>query len=241
MDAVDLHCHLLPALDDGPINEQETLNLAAALLDDGVSIVAATPHRTRRLATPPAELLTRIADTRALLAAAELPLTVLSGSEVAVDALLDMEPAEVQALRLGGHGPLLVELPLRPAPGDPTWPVRELLESGTPVLLAHVERCPVLQGDPQVLRELIAAGAAAQLNAGSLLGDFGAAAQAAAITLLDAGLIDVLASDSHHAQLRPPQLRAARAWLATHRPAVDVDALTVHTPRVLVSPTELAA
>lgn len=241
MGSVELHCHLLPAIDDGPPDEEHSLALAEALLADGTDLVAVTPHRTRRLMTPVAELRARVDELRALLAHAGLPLTVLSGSEVAVDALIDMDPAEVQALRLGETGPLLVELPLRPAAGDPSWPVRELLAGGTPVLLAHPERCPMLRDDLDRLVELRELGARSQTNAGSLLGEFGPITQLAAAQMLDAGLVDVIASDSHHHSLRPPRMREIRQWLAEHRPSVDADALTVHTPRVLVHPTELAA
>lgn len=237
----DLHCHLLPALDDGPADAAASLALARALVADGVSTVAATPHRTQRLATPTDELAARIDEVRELLAAEDVALEVLAGSEIAVDALIDMGHDELEALRLGGTGPLLVELPMRHAPGDPAWPVREVLETGIPVLLAHVERIAMFQRDPASLRPLLEAGAWAQVNAGSLLGEFGAPAQAAAVTLLDDGLVDVIASDAHHATLRPPRIAAVRDWLAIYRPSVDADALTVHTPRVLVHPTERAA
>lgn len=233
---VDLHCHLLPGLDDGPRTEAESVELARALVADGVGVVAATPHRTVRFATPLHELLARVEALRALLTAHRVPLEVLTGSEVAVDALLDMPETELEALRLGGTGPLLVELPQRDVGGDPSWIVRDLLARGVPVLLAHPERIPLLQQDPSVLADLVQRGAHAQVTSGSLIGRYGRTAQHAAVTMLDAGLIDVLASDAHHPELRPPEMEAARHWLAQHRPATAFDDLAVHTPRGLISP-----
>lgn len=234
---VDLHCHLIPALDDGPRTDDDALELAWALVDDGVGIVAATPHRTVRFATPLHELLGRLDALRALLAANGVPLEVLSGSEVAVDALLDMPEAELQALRLGGTGPLLVEFPQRDVGGDPSWIVHDLLARGVPVLLAHPERIPLLQNDPSILAGLVAKGAHAQVTSGSLFGRYGQTAQQTAIAMLDAGLIDVIASDAHHAELRPPEMQAARQWLAEHRSATAFDDLAVHTPSGLISPS----
>ncbi|MBO9531363.1 MAG: hypothetical protein J7513_00110 [Solirubrobacteraceae bacterium] len=231
---VDLHCHLLPALDDGPRTDEETLALARALVADGVGTVAATPHRTVRFATPLHELTARFDALQRLLAAHEVPLQVLTGSEVAVDALLDMPETELQALRLGGTGPLLVELPQREVGGDPTWIVHDLLKRGVPVLLAHPERIPFFQADYASLRALVDAGAHAQVTAGAFTGRYGRTAQQAALDMLDGGLVDVIASDAHHADLRPPELESARRWLAEHRPSAAFDDLAVHTPAVLI-------
>ncbi|MBJ7470125.1 MAG: hypothetical protein JHD16_02445 [Solirubrobacteraceae bacterium] len=232
----DLHCHLLPALDDGPVDDAHAVALARALIADGVTTVAATPHRTTRLATPLPDLFARLDYLRALLAVNDVQLDVLSGSEVAVDALIDMDPAEIQALRLGGTGPLLVELPLGEAFGDPTWPIHQLLDAGTPVLIAHPERIPLIQQDPTLLQALVERGAHAQLTSGALIGRYGRTAQTCALGLLDAGLIDVIASDAHHHERRPPETSAALDWLATARPNVDGAALAVHTPAVLIPP-----
>ncbi len=233
---VDLHCHLLPALDDGPADDAHAVALARALVADGVTTVAATPHRTAQFATPVPELQSRLAYLRALLAANGVELEVLSGSEVNVDALIDMDDAEIQALRLGGTGPLLVELPLGPAFGDPTWPIHQLLDDGVPVLIAHPERIPLIQQDPGLLQALVARGAHAQVTSGALIGRYGRTAQAAAIGLLDAGLIDVIASDAHHYEHRPPETTIALEWLGQARPNVDGAALAVHTPAVLIPP-----
>lgn len=232
---VDLHCHLLPALDDGPVDDAHAVWLARALVADGVATVAATPHRTSRIATPVPELQARLAALRELLAVNDVPLEVLSGSEVAVEALLDMDRAEVQALRIGGTGPVLVELPLGQAFGDPTWPVLQLLDDGVPVVLAHPERIPLIQQDPTVLEDLFARGAHAQVTSGALYGRYGPTAQTTALLLLDHGLVDILASDAHHHDRRPPELAPAVQWLMEARPQIDAVALARDNPARLIA------
>lgn len=231
---VDLHCHLLPGLDDGPRTDADAVALARALVADGVGVVAATPHRTVRFATPLHELMARFDALRRLLAGHDVPLEVVTGSEVAVDALLDMPETELQALRLGGTGPLLVELPQREIGGDPTWIVRDLLARGVPVLLAHPERIPFFQTSRASLEALVEQGAHGQVTAGAFTGRYGRTAQEAAVAMLDAGLVDVIASDAHHAELRPPEMQSARRWLSEHRPSVSFEDLAVHTPSVLL-------
>ncbi|MDO9352438.1 MAG: CpsB/CapC family capsule biosynthesis tyrosine phosphatase [Solirubrobacteraceae bacterium] len=233
---IDLHCHLLPDLDDGPADDGDALALAWALVDDGVTTVAATPHRTARFKIPVLELRQRHAALVSMLAHHEVPLEVLLGSEVAVDALLDMDGTEIEALRIGETGPLLVELPQREGFGDPTWPVHEVLDSGVPVLLAHPERIPLLQADLAPLRALVERGAHAQVTSGAVIGRYGRTAQSVAMDMLAAGLIDVIASDAHHHERRPPETGTALEWLRTNRPEVDGDGLAVHTPRVLIPP-----
>ena len=231
---VDLHCHLLPGIDDGPATLDESIALARALVAEGVTTVVATPHVSRGHQNTAAGIAAVGADLRHALSAEGIPLDVRLGAEVSVDQVIDLDRAEIEALRLDGSGPLLLELPLHDAAGDYIWPARALLLEGVPLLIAHPERIRALQRDDRPLRELISLGAWAQLNASSLLGEHGPQAHAAAFSMLDAGLAHTLATDAHHADRRKPMLRAALLELANQRPAVDRLLLAVHTPRVLV-------
>lgn len=233
---IDLHCHLLPGVDDGPADTTSALTLARALVADGVSTVAATPHRTLRLPLRGAEIAERTAALAELLHAEGVPLRVLPGAEVSVEAVLDLDAAEIDALRIGADGPLLVELPQREVARDPLWPVHDLLDAGVPVLLAHPERIPFLQADPARLAPLVERGVHAQLTSGALLGDYGPVAHITALAMLGDGMADVLASDAHHADRRPPRTADALRWLASAHPGVDGASLAVHTPGMLIAP-----
>ncbi len=200
---IDLHCHLLPGLDDGPPDLGGTLAMAQAHVNAGVSTVAATPHVSWDTPTEVAAIELRLADVRAALAAAKLPLAVVRGAEIDVHQAVNLSDEQLRALALGGGPWLLLEAPLRQ--GVALAPVaRALLDRGHRVLIAHPERSPLLQRDSQALRALVRAGAATQLTASSFTGRFGRTVKDCAEQLLEDGLVHSVASDAHDALRRPP-------------------------------------
>lgn len=200
---IDLHCHLLPGIDDGPADLGGTLTMARLHLQAGVQTVAATPHVSWDTPTETAAIELRLADVRAALAAAELPLEVVVGAEIDVHQAISRSDDELRSLALGGGPWLLLEAPLRQ--GVALAPVAHaLLERGHRVLIAHPERSPLVQRDPEALRELVRAGAATQVTAGSFAGHFGRTVREYAEGLLEAGLVHSVASDAHDAVRRPP-------------------------------------
>lgn len=202
---IDLHCHLLPAIDDGPADLGGTLALAKAHLNAGVKTVAATPHVSSDTPTKVAAIELRLADVHAALAAAKLPLEVVRGAEIDVHQAVHLSDEQLRALALGGGPWLLLEAPLRR--GVALAPVaRALLDRGHRVLIAHPERSPLLQRDHQALRALVRAGAATQLTASAFTGRFGRTVKECAEQLLEAGLVHSVASDAHDALRRPPGL-----------------------------------
>lgn len=216
---IDLHCHILPGLDDGPATMDDSLALAAAAASGGTSTVVATPHISWDW--PDNDAATIAAGVRALNEAlyhAEIPLDVLAGGEIALSRAADLEFAELEALRLGGGPWLLVECPLTVvAPGFQQG-VSRLQSQGHRVLLAHPERCPAIQRDPQLLAELVRGGARTSVTACAFTGSFGRTVRRFAFELLRQGLVHDVASDAHDAVRRPPALEALleAAGLAEH-------------------------
>jgi protein-tyrosine phosphatase len=205
---VDLHCHVLPGLDDGPRDERETLAMLRAAVDDGISTVVATPHAHHAGANTTLE-----AVERANLLAREsgLPIHVLPGHEARLSSDLIEQVATSEVLTLNRHGYLLVEWPY-----TEQWPVQvvertttRLLDAGLRLVLAHAERSRVVQQRPEVLEALVARGVIVQLNAASLTGYEGERAREVAELLLRRRLAHVIASDAHNAQYRPPRLHFA--------------------------------
>jgi protein-tyrosine phosphatase len=205
---IDLHAHILPGVDDGPADMDEALALARTAVASGTRVLAATPHINRTLNLDPERLEPVRAALTDRLAAEEIPLEVVAGGEIGLDRWADLDDAALHRLALGGGRCLLLECPLfgtadmEPAVGD-------LQRRGFDVLLAHPERSPDLQRDPERLGALVADGAYAQLTAGSFAGDFGPVARRAAERMLDAGWVDVVASDTHDPVGRPPDLHLA--------------------------------
>lgn len=226
---IDLHCHLLPAVDDGPPDLGAALEMARLQLAAGVRTVAVTPHVTPRLPTSPETVERGVAELRVALAAARLPLELATGAELDVRSALELDEATLRRLTLGGGSWLLLEAPLGPVAAPLELVAQRLLTRGFRVLLAHPERSPLVQRDPDLLGRLAVDGVRTQVTAASLAGRFGSTVQRFARRLLDDGLVDSVASDAHDARRRRPGMReelldagldeAAIALLADEVPA----------------------
>jgi protein-tyrosine phosphatase len=202
---VDLHCHLLPGVDDGARTPADALEMARALVEIGVSTVAVSPHA--RAGCAPVEVcVERLVALRASLAEAGVPLTLELGAENALVEEGFLEGLGTPAARPIHRGPhVLVELPYSaPVPALPAV-VFQMVRKGVVPLLAHPERCLELQR-PGRAAEVVALGARLQLDLGALSGRYGPVARRTARTLLDAGLYTVAATDLHAPA-------GARRWL----------------------------
>lgn len=203
---IDLHCHLLPAIDDGPADLGAALTLAQAQVEAGVATAAVTPHASDRMPNGSEEVARGVREMRIALRGAGIPLVLASGAELDLRRALDLPDEELAGLALGGGRLLLLEAPLTAvAPLEPG--VEALQRRGWDILLAHPERAPMLQRDPEAVRRLVRAGVRTQLTAGGLSGQFGKPVQRFAERLVAEGLIHTFASDAHDTRRRPPGLR----------------------------------
>ncbi len=204
---IDLHCHALPGIDDGPERQADALALLRVAAEDGTRTVVATPHVSPHYPNDPATIAEGVITMRAALAAAGLELELLAGAEVAMEPALALPDETLRQLTLGESSCLLLESPLAPVVG-PTFErcVAGLQERGYRILLAHPERAPAFLDRPQRLRALVEGGALCSITAASLEGGFGDAARWFALELLRDGLVHSVDSDAHHASLRPPGL-----------------------------------
>ena len=209
---VDVHCHLLPAIDDGPADWPQSLALAAMLHAEGVCTVIATPHQLGRYeANTPARIRQLVAEAQRRFHDAGIPLTVLPGADVRVtDDLVDrLRRGEVQTLGSANRY-LLLELP-----HDLALPLGRLiyqLESeGVGSILSHPERNLALQAGPDRLRPWVAQGCLVQVTAGSIVGRFGPEARHVCRRLIQDDLVHLVASDAHDVSARPPLLQEAFA------------------------------
>jgi protein-tyrosine phosphatase len=194
---IDLHTHVLPGIDDGARSLAESRAVALAALEEGVTVLAATPHVRDDYPTTAETMEEAVALVRADFAVQGIGVEVLHGAEVDLSILWAMPPDELRRLTIAQTGRyLLLEFPYRGWPFALDSAVTRLVELGVTPLLAHPERNPEVQDRPDRLRSLVDAGALVQVTAASLGGRV-RAAQAAALRLLDLGLVHVLASDSH--------------------------------------------
>ena len=210
---IDLHAHILPGLDDGPPDTAGALAIARTAVSAGTRALATTSHITVRWGLTAADLAAARADLQDDLDAAGIELQLLAGGEVAPERLPDLDDEELAGLALGGGGTVLLECPFAPVGASMEIMVADLRRRGFGVLLAHPERSATFQRELVRLERLIGLGALAQVTTGSLAGGFGETAHGAAMRMLEAGLVHVIASDTHDPSHRPPDLRLAEQAL----------------------------
>lgn len=207
---IDLHCHVLPGVDDGPA----TMDQALALLRDqrraGVRTVVATSHVNHRWPDVTPEVLA--AGVQAVNAAADaagVEVTVKPGAEVSLTRATDLDDDTLRALRLGDGPWLLLEPPSAPVSASTLeFAIVALLHRGHRLLLAHPERCPAFHQDREVLGRLVTGGVRCSITAGALSGRFGRTVRRVALELLEGDLVHNLASDAHGGMpSRPAGLR----------------------------------
>jgi protein-tyrosine phosphatase len=205
---IDLHTHVLPGIDDGPATIEGSVEFARAALAAGTRRLVATPHVSTRYPNDAARIAAALRALRERLAAEEVALEVLGGAEIALARLPDIARAELALLGLGGGPWLLIEPPFVAAMGGLERILLALVERGQRVLLAHPERCPTFQRDPQMLARLVEGGIATSITAGSLTGQFGESVRVFALELVRAELVHNVTSDAHDAARRPPSVIA---------------------------------
>jgi protein-tyrosine phosphatase len=229
---IDLHCHLLPGIDDGPAALDDALAMARVAVALGTRTIVATPHVSARYPNDAGRIEAVLADLDEQLRAHEIPLEVLPGAEIALSHLFDLDEPELARLGLGGGGWLLVEPPFSAAAAGVDDLVLELVHAGHRVVLAHPERCPAFQRDPRALHALVDQGVLTSLTAGSLVGRFGSGVRRFASRLVESGAVHNLASDAHGAAGRSPSiareleqagLGELRAWLTVEVPAAILE------------------
>jgi protein-tyrosine phosphatase len=205
---IDLHCHVLPGIDDGPETIEGSLAIARAAASAGTRTLVATPHVNWRHHNDAATIARLVEDVNARLAVEGVALEVRRGAEIAITRVMDVEPAELSRLRLGGGPWLLVEPPFAPVATGLDAVLWDLKDRGHRILLAHPERCPAFHRDPGMLGSLVQSGVLTSITAGSLVGRFGEPVRRFALRLARDGMIHNVASDAHDDVKRPPGLRA---------------------------------
>jgi protein-tyrosine phosphatase len=206
---IDLHCHVLPGVDDGPATLAESVSLARVAAAEGTRTLAATCHVNHRYPTTGAAMRQGVERVNSALREERIPVEVVPGAEIAPEMLPRLEREELERLTLGGGPYLLLEAPLSAVGGELEDGVRVLQEDGFGVVLAHPERCPSFHRQPGRVTALVATGVLCSLTASSFTGRFGRPVQALSNRLLSEGLVHNVASDAHDAEVRPPALRSS--------------------------------
>lgn len=242
---IDLHCHILPGIDDGAPTLEEALAMCRLAAADGCEAMVATPHQRRdpwwnddveRLRELAAQLQEKVR------AEVGNGFQVLLGGEVHVDREILSEVERLPAatiLSLAGSRYLLLELDTWGSPDEAVHLVHETTVAGWRPILAHPEFIPWLDRD--LLAHLVTLGATVQVTAMSVTGDFGRRPMMDTHRLIEAGLVHFLASDAHDTRRRPPGLRRACLMIEGRWGNGLARRLAVDNPRAVVEDRPLPA
>jgi protein-tyrosine phosphatase len=222
---IDLHCHILPGLDDGPANIDFSIAMARAAVADGTQIIVATPHVRGDFDVEPEAIAPAVDVLNRRLEADDVLLRVMPGAEVGWREVRELDARTLRMLCLGTSDYVLVECPYGKSPADLEDVLAHVRDSGLKTILAHPERCPLFQADPDRLAALVEGGALVSVTAGSLAGAFGERVQEFSFELLERGLVHDVASDAHDHLHRPPRIAAA-----LHSAGVALPELAAHAP-----------
>jgi protein-tyrosine phosphatase len=203
---IDIHCHVLPGIDDGPETIEGSIALARAAADEGIATLVATPHVDARYGNDADTIPPLVDEVNARLKLEDIPVEVLPGAEIAITHLAELAPDQLERLGLGGSSWLLVEPPFSPVVHGLEGHLLELRRKGHRLVLAHPERCPAFRRDDQALRSLMDAGVLMSITAGSLTGRFGSEVRRFALALAREGMIHNITSDAHDDVKRRPGL-----------------------------------
>ncbi len=202
---IDLHCHILPGLDDGPENLDESIRMAEIAWSERIGNIVATPHIRENIFSP--ELIReKIRVLNEALNKRDIPVEIHYGADVSVRLPTEL----MRSYTLNGTGYILIEFPYTHI--TPSM-VRErlfaIMTAGLTPILTHPERNPSVIRDPDAFIDLLSEGMYLQLTASSLTGEFGEEVRACASYLLKRRVVDLIATDAHSVRWRPPLIEDA--------------------------------
>ncbi|MFV1968849.1 MAG: tyrosine-protein phosphatase [Pirellulaceae bacterium] len=207
---VDIHCHLLPGIDDGAKSWEESLAMAKMAVADGIDTIIVTPHQLGNFAHNDGGTVRQRADElQKQLHAHGLPLRIYPGADVRIDEFMMAGLRSGEVLTLADRRKhVLLELP-----HELYFPIEGVLtglqQADMVGILSHPERNQGLLQQPQIVASLVERGCLMQVTAGSLMGTFGTACQEMAEWMLEEELVHFLATDAHGSKSRRPLLKRA--------------------------------
>ena len=211
---IDMHCHLLPEIDDGPRNMRIAVEMARLSLRNGIEKAVLTPHIIpNRYDNNLKSISNSFEQYAEELVKQDIGLQLSMAAEVRLDPLI-IEMVETQSLpflgELDGIKIMLLEFPHQGIPPGAIETVNWLKNKSIRTVIAHPERNRGVMNDINKIKPFVDAGALLQMTAGALTGVFGQKSLTTARKLLKKGLISLIATDAHNISTRPPELEPGR-------------------------------
>lgn len=205
----DIHCHILPGVDDGSGNLSDSIEMAQLAAESGTKGLFATPHcnipgmfENYRSA----ELNEKFQKLKNAIIQKNIPIEIYSGQEVFLSMHFEEHLEKGDFITLNGSRYMLTEFDFRIDEKTAISRLGKLVSWGYVPVVAHPERYGFIIENPEVIKKIRSAGGLIQLNSGSLTGDFGRFIQKTADVIARNGLADFIASDAHSQYSRTPNL-----------------------------------
>lgn len=231
---IDLHAHLIPGIDDGAVDAEESVALLEIAQQQGVSHIVCTPHwQPGRFDNDRVRIMSGLACLQSASEQAGVSIELRAACEVRVCAELMPALEKQDLLFLGAidsERVILLEFPHSHIPPGSDRLMKWLRKQSIIPMIAHPERNRELQKHPAMIRPLQQAGCMFQLTAAALLGDMGETAQALSEKWLKEELFDIVASDTHSVKRRPPKMQDAFARISQLHSEQYAQRLMVTTP-----------
>ncbi|WP_283578359.1 tyrosine-protein phosphatase [Limosilactobacillus ingluviei] len=216
MGLIDLHCHLLPGLDDGSPDLETSLKLAQDAVNDGVSHAVVTPHHLNgRYVNHKQDVLKAATAFQAALKDANIPLTIFAGQEVRLsDRIIPALDADDILFTDADGKYMLLEFPSSEVPNYAKSVIFQLQQRGITPVIVHPERNKQILNKPELLADFLQNGCLTQLTASSYLGTFGKEIEKVTTQFIQVGQGTILASDAHALSHREYELGEGLAKMA---------------------------
>ncbi|MDO5883747.1 tyrosine-protein phosphatase [Ligilactobacillus animalis] len=194
---VDLHCHILPGIDDGSQSLEDSIALANEAVKDGVTHILATPHHLdNKYVNHRSDVERLVKNFQAELDSRQIPLKIFPGQEVHINGELVQKYDDLLGVDLKKKY-MLLEFPHSNVPAYAEKMIFELLKLGTTPIIVHPERNKEIQKNTDILYKFIQQGALAQVTATSYIGGFGDDVAKLSQKFVAHNLVQIVASDAH--------------------------------------------
>ena len=213
---IDLHCHILPGIDDGAPDLNASLAMAEVAVANGITHLLCTPHHNNgKYLNPKNQIIGHVAELQKELDDRQIPLTLFEGQEVRITGeLLDCwDRGELLTVDVANRY-LLVEFPSHDVPSYTDQIFFELFSRGVTPIIVHPERNSVFIEEPNKLIPYLEMGVLAQLTAPSYVGTFGKKIQKTAHLMVKHNLVQMVATDAHNISSRTFLLKEAYDLIA---------------------------
>jgi protein-tyrosine phosphatase len=207
---IDLHCHILPGVDDGARDLSESIEMAKKAVEQGIDTIVATPHHlNNQYENPKQTIIDRVVEFNKVLLEEKIDLNVLPGQETRIYGELVEGYESGEILPIDHTQYVLVEFSSSHVPRYTEKLFYDLQMKGLIPVLVHPERNQEIIEHPELLYQLVKKGALTQVTAASICGDFGKKIKSFSLQLIEANLTHFIASDAHNTSNRTFKMREA--------------------------------